>query len=50
MNPASSSASLAVRWAVAAAIFFPGGPSDLAAAWSAMSLKQTKMLWPGFPQ
>ena len=44
MNPVSSSMSSTARWVVAAAIFFPGEPSDLAAAWSAISLKQTKIL------
>ena len=35
---------------VAAAISLLWAPSDLAAAWSAINLKHTSMLWPALPQ
>ena len=35
---------------IAAAIFLLLVPSDLAAAWSAINLKHTSMLWPALPQ
>ena len=50
MNPVSSSVFLVALSVVAAVILFPFLSSDLAAAWSAISLKHTRMLWHIFPQ
>ena len=50
MNPVSSSISSVTLVIIAAAIFLLWVPSDLAAAWSAINLKHTSMLWPALPQ